>query len=82
MPTYVYETVTPSPERFEIRQAFGEPALTADGQVAVVVSFTENRGESRALVRWTPAPAQREKAKDRHEPSSRGKQGDKKQDKR
>jgi len=28
MPTYVYETISPSPERFEVRQGFGEPALT------------------------------------------------------
>ena len=28
MPTYVYETITPTPERFEVRQGFDEPALT------------------------------------------------------
>lgn len=27
MPTYVYETISPTPERFEIRQRFDEPAL-------------------------------------------------------
>jgi predicted nucleic acid-binding Zn ribbon protein len=27
MPTYVYETVSPTPERFELRQRFDEPAL-------------------------------------------------------
>ena len=27
MPTYVYETVSPTPERFEVRQRFDEPAL-------------------------------------------------------
>jgi hypothetical protein len=29
MPTYVYETISPALERFEIRQRFDEPALTA-----------------------------------------------------
>jgi predicted nucleic acid-binding Zn ribbon protein len=29
MPTYVYETISPTPERFEIRQSFDEAALTA-----------------------------------------------------
>jgi len=28
MPTYVYETISPAPERFEIRQRFSDPALT------------------------------------------------------
>jgi predicted nucleic acid-binding Zn ribbon protein len=28
MPTYIYETISPTPERFEIRQRFDEPALT------------------------------------------------------
>jgi predicted nucleic acid-binding Zn ribbon protein len=28
MPTYVYETIAPAPERFEVRQGFNEPALT------------------------------------------------------
>ena len=28
MPTYVYETIAPAPERFELRQRFDEPALT------------------------------------------------------
>jgi predicted nucleic acid-binding Zn ribbon protein len=28
MPTYVYETISPTPERFEIRQGFGDPVLT------------------------------------------------------
>ena len=28
MPTYVYETISTTPERFEIRQRFDEPALT------------------------------------------------------
>ena len=29
MPTYVYETISPTPERFEVRQGFDEPTLTA-----------------------------------------------------
>jgi predicted nucleic acid-binding Zn ribbon protein len=29
MPTYVYETISPTPERFEIRQGFDDPVLTA-----------------------------------------------------
>jgi len=29
MPTYVYETISSPPERFELRQKFDEPALTA-----------------------------------------------------
>lgn len=28
MPTYIYETISPTPERFELRQHFDEPALT------------------------------------------------------
>jgi predicted nucleic acid-binding Zn ribbon protein len=28
MPTYVYETISPTPERFEIRQGFGDAALS------------------------------------------------------
>ena len=28
MPTYVYETISPDPERFEVRQGFNDPALT------------------------------------------------------
>lgn len=28
MPTYIYETISESPERFELRQKFSEPALT------------------------------------------------------
>ena len=28
MPTYVYETISPTPERFEVRQGFGDAALT------------------------------------------------------
>jgi predicted nucleic acid-binding Zn ribbon protein len=27
MPTYIYETLSPIPERFELRQRFDEPAL-------------------------------------------------------
>jgi predicted nucleic acid-binding Zn ribbon protein len=27
MPTYVYETISPAPERFEVRQHFDDPAL-------------------------------------------------------
>jgi predicted nucleic acid-binding Zn ribbon protein len=27
MPTYVYETISPTPERFEVRQGFNDPAL-------------------------------------------------------
>jgi predicted nucleic acid-binding Zn ribbon protein len=29
MPTYIYETISPTPERFEVRQGFNEPALTS-----------------------------------------------------
>jgi hypothetical protein len=29
MPTYVYETISPIPERFELRQGFDDPILTA-----------------------------------------------------
>jgi len=29
MPTYVYETISPTPERFEVRQGFDDPVLTA-----------------------------------------------------
>lgn len=29
MPTYVYETISPTPERFEVRQGFDDPILTA-----------------------------------------------------
>jgi predicted nucleic acid-binding Zn ribbon protein len=32
MPTYVYETISATPERFEVRQGFNEPALTAHPQ--------------------------------------------------
>jgi len=32
MPTYVYETVSPTPERFEVRQRFDEPALAIHPQ--------------------------------------------------
>jgi predicted nucleic acid-binding Zn ribbon protein len=28
MPTYIYETVSPTPERFEVRQSFNDAALT------------------------------------------------------
>jgi predicted nucleic acid-binding Zn ribbon protein len=28
MPTYIYETISPNPERFEIRQGFNDSALT------------------------------------------------------
>ena len=28
MPTYIYETISETPERFEIRQGFNDPALT------------------------------------------------------
>lgn len=28
MPTYIYETISPTPERFEVRQGFNDPALT------------------------------------------------------
>ena len=28
MPTYVYETISPTPEGFEVRQGFDDPALT------------------------------------------------------
>jgi predicted nucleic acid-binding Zn ribbon protein len=28
MPTYIYETISPTRERFEVRQGFGDPALT------------------------------------------------------
>jgi predicted nucleic acid-binding Zn ribbon protein len=28
MPTYVYETISPAPERFEVRQGFDDPVLT------------------------------------------------------
>ena len=28
MPTYVYETISTTPERFEIRQGFTDPVLT------------------------------------------------------
>ncbi len=28
MPTYVYETIAPTPERFEVRQGFNDAALT------------------------------------------------------
>ena len=28
MPTYIYETISPTPERFEVRQGFDDPALT------------------------------------------------------
>jgi hypothetical protein len=37
MPTYVYETVSPTPERFEIRQGFNDPALTTHPQTGVPV---------------------------------------------
>jgi predicted nucleic acid-binding Zn ribbon protein len=29
MPTYIYETISTTPERFEVRQRFDEPALTS-----------------------------------------------------
>ena len=29
MPTYIYETISPTPERFEVRQGFSEPVLTS-----------------------------------------------------
>ena len=29
MPTYIYETISAAPERFEIRQGFNDPMLTA-----------------------------------------------------
>ena len=29
MPTYIYETISSTPERFELRQGFNDPALTA-----------------------------------------------------
>ncbi len=32
MPTYVYETISSTPERFELRQGFDEPALTTHPQ--------------------------------------------------
>jgi predicted nucleic acid-binding Zn ribbon protein len=32
MPTYVYETISATPERFEIRQRFDEPVLTEHPQ--------------------------------------------------
>jgi len=32
MPTYIYETISPTPERFEVRQGFSDPALTAHPQ--------------------------------------------------
>jgi predicted nucleic acid-binding Zn ribbon protein len=28
MPTYVYETISATPERFEVRQGFDDPVLT------------------------------------------------------
>ena len=28
MPTYIYETISSTPERFEVRQGFNDPALT------------------------------------------------------
>ena len=28
MPTYIYETISPTPECFEVRQGFNDPALT------------------------------------------------------
>ena len=28
MPTYIYETISSTPERFEVRQGFNEPVLT------------------------------------------------------
>lgn len=37
MPTYVYETISPTPERFEVRQGFAEPALTAHPETGAPV---------------------------------------------
>jgi predicted nucleic acid-binding Zn ribbon protein len=37
MPTYVYETISPTPERFEIRQRFDDPALTAHPETGAPV---------------------------------------------
>ena len=37
MPTYVYETISPMPERFELRQKFDEPALTTHPETGVPV---------------------------------------------
>jgi predicted nucleic acid-binding Zn ribbon protein len=37
MPTYIYETISPTPERFEIRQGFNDPVLTAHPQTGAPV---------------------------------------------
>jgi predicted nucleic acid-binding Zn ribbon protein len=63
MPTYIYETISyetisASPERFEVRQGFGDPALTAhpstgepvrrviSGGLAVLPSGTSSSGDT------------------------------------
>lgn len=37
MPTYVYETISPTPERFEVRQGFSDPVLTAHPETGAPV---------------------------------------------
>jgi predicted nucleic acid-binding Zn ribbon protein len=37
MPTYIYETISTTPERFELRQGFDDPALTVHPQTGAPV---------------------------------------------
>ena len=37
MPTYIYETISPTPERFEVRQGFNDPVLTAHPETGAPV---------------------------------------------
>jgi predicted nucleic acid-binding Zn ribbon protein len=37
MPTYIYETISETPERFELRQGFNDPVLTTHPETGTPV---------------------------------------------
>jgi predicted nucleic acid-binding Zn ribbon protein len=54
MPTYVYETISATPERFEVRQGFNDPALTAHPQTGEPVRRVISGGLA-VLANGTPS---------------------------
>jgi predicted nucleic acid-binding Zn ribbon protein len=53
MPTYIYETISPTPERFEVRQGFDDPVLTAHPRTGEPVRRVISGGL--AVLRGTPS---------------------------
>lgn len=46
MPTYTYETLSPTPRRFEVRQAFAEPPLEQDPETGEPVRRVISGGQA------------------------------------